>query len=310
MIYTNEFGGINYAGHNHKTNGAAVTIGNFDGVHKGHRRLIELTKEPGLMSLVLTFTPHPAFVFNANAEHKLITTETEKKRLMEELGVDIMVDYPFSKTFAEIPAEEFADDILFKQLCCKKIIIGEDYKFGKNRLGGVELLTRRAQHFGAEVVPVGIQTMDGEVISSTQIRKFLANGQIERANAFLGCAYFIMGTVRQGKKLGRTIGFPTINIVPDKDKLLPKRGVYLTKTEIGGVGYTSVTNVGVNPTVNAASSNEMFVETYVNGFDREIYGTTVRVSFYEYIRDEKKFDDVEELKKQLEEDIKRTLKVY
>lgn len=278
----------------------AITLGNFDGLHQGHRALIHLTKqfalEEGLESVVFSFSPHPRFVFQKEEDLALIMAPSEKKFTMEQMGVDTYIEYPFDKEFAATSAEDFAVKLLFEQMKCQVLVVGEDYHFGSHRSGNYEMLRRLGEKRGVKVIAVPSVRYENERVSSTRIRRCLIDQKLEDANIMLTEPYFILGTVMEGKKLGRTIGFPTINIEAHPLKLFPPNGVYATKTLYDGKYYYGVTNIGKNPTVNGT---QKIIETYLFDFHQTIYGETVQTYFYEFLRSEKKFADIAELQAQI-----------
>ena len=281
----------------------AVTIGNFDGLHMGHRALIELTKqfakEENLKSVVLTFSPHPMFVFGKKPDFALVMSPSEKEYMMKKMGIDIYIEYPFDKEFASMSPEAFACDLIFDQLNCKVLIVGENYKFGKNQAGDYNLLKVLGEQRGVKVIYVPSVLFEGDRVSSTRIRQCLKQKDLEMANRMLTIPYFILGEVTQGKKLGRTIGFPTINIKAHYKKLFPPDGVYATKTLHKGNMYYGVTNIGKNPTVDGT---DRVVETYLFDFHKMVYGDMIQTYFFEFIRSEQKFSSVEDLRQQMEKD--------
>lgn len=281
----------------------AVTLGNFDGIHLGHRALIQLTKEfaaeENLKSVVFTFSPHPMFVFKKKEDFALVMAPSEKKFTMEQVGVDAYVEYPFTKEFAAMSPEQFASEIVFEKLNCKVLVVGENYKFGCRAGGDYALLKKMGEERGVKVVNVPSVLFENERVSSTRIRKCLMNKDLETANRMLTEPYFILGEVAQGKKLGRTLGFPTINIEAHPLKLFPPNGVYATTTLYKGKMYYGVTNVGKNPTVNGTFK---VVETYLFDFHQMVYGETLQTYFFKWIRSEQKFPSVEDLRQQLEKD--------
>ena len=279
----------------------AVTLGNFDGLHMGHRALVRLTKqfaqEEGLRSVVFTFSPHPMLVFRKKEDFALIMAPSEKKFTMEQIGIDVYVEYPFDEDFAGMPAEDFAMKVIFEKLKCRVLIVGENYHFGANRSGNYEMLQRLGQERGVKVIAVPSVLYENERVSSSRIRQCLIEKDLDDANAMLVEPYFILGDVSEGKKLGRTIGFPTVNILAHPLKLFPPNGVYATKTLYQGTYYYGVTNIGINPTVNG---DVKIVETYLMDFDKMIYGECVQTFFYKFLRSEKKFPSVEALREQIE----------
>ncbi|KXL52543.1 riboflavin biosynthesis protein RibF [Anaerotignum neopropionicum] len=279
----------------------AVTLGNFDGLHLGHRALIQLTKQfaqdEGLKSVVFTFSPHPMLVFGKKENFALIMAPSEKKFTMERMGVDAYIEYPFDQEFAAMSAEDFAIKLIFEKLQCRVLIVGENYHFGANRSGDYAMLQRLGEERGVKVIAVPSVLFEGERVSSSRIRKCLIQKDLEDANCMLTEPYFILGTVSEGKKLGRTIGFPTVNIIAHPLKLFPPNGVYATKTLYHGRFYYGVTNIGINPTVNGT---QKIVETYLLDFNQDVYGETLQTFFYKFLRCERKFPGVEELRQQIQ----------
>ena len=280
----------------------AVTIGNFDGLHKGHRRLVEnivgYGGRHGLKSLVLSFEPHPKEFFG-DTEHKHIVTRKEKLQMMERMGVDYFVEYPFDLEFASCSPYEFLEILLKCGLNAKYITVGENYKFGKNGEGDVSLL----QDFGEKNdIEINIERLlyeQGRLVCSTNIKNLIETGEVYLANWMLGYNFFYQGIVETGRHLGNTIGFPTANLGDDGYKVIPKIGVYVTNTEVRGQNYLSVTNVGDNPTVNG---KRITIETNIKGFDADIYGESIKVQFLQRIRDQRKFASLDELKVQIDKD--------
>jgi riboflavin kinase/FMN adenylyltransferase len=287
-------------------NGTIITIGTFDGVHLGHKKilnqLIDKKKQSGLETMVFTFDPHPRKVlFPDQQDLKLITNTYEKVSLLSEIGIDHVIVYPFSKAFSEINPDEYIGEILVEKLKAKCIIVGYDHRFGKNRVGGLDLLMKYAEKYNYEVIEIAAEDINSINISSTQIRKAIESGNIELANQFLGYSFFISGKVSEGKKLGRTIGFPTANIsISDVNKIIPKNGVYAVKVEIKNKLFNGMLNIGINPTVSTTLQLKM--EVHLFDFNQQVYGEEIKVSFIYRVRDEQKFSDIEALKNQLELD--------
>ena len=287
-------------------NGTIITIGTFDGVHLGHKKilnqLIDKKKQSGLETMVFTFDPHPRKVlFPDQQDLKLITNTNEKVSLLSEIGIDHVIVYPFSKAFSEINPDEYIGEILVEKLKAKCIIVGYDHRFGKNRVGGLDLLMKYAEKYNYEVIEIAAEDINSINISSTQIRKAIESGNIELANQFLGYSFFISGKVSEGKKLGRTIGFPTANIsISDADKIIPKNGVYAVKVEIKNKLFNGMLNIGINPTVSTTLQLKM--EVHLFDFNQQVYGEEIKVSFIYRVRDEQKFSSIEALKNQLELD--------
>lgn len=285
-------------------NPSVVTIGTFDGVHIGHKailkRLVNTAKANQLESVLLTFFPHPRQVVQSVSDLRLINTIEEKKELLKKEGLNSLVIHPFTKEFSRLTAEEYVRDILVKELAAKKIIIGYDHRFGKNRTADINVLKEFGKKYNFEVVEISAQELDEVAVSSTKIRRALGNGDIATANDYLGYAYFLTGIVVKGRKIGRTIDFPTANIHIDETyKLIPKIGVYVTQTNINGKTYYGITSIGTNPTVNGS---EKTIETHLLDFQGDLYGKKLEIAFLEYIREEEKFDSVQELQNAIKED--------
>lgn len=281
-----------------------VTIGNFDGVHLGHRALIAQTKEIAqakqLQSTVLTFSPHPR-VFFGDVSVGLITVDEEKALIFDRLGVDEVVFAEFNQHLARLTPEAFVDEILVQALNCRHVVIGENNYFGVNKSGDAKKMAQLCgqNDMGVTIVPPVCR--GGSRISSERIRASLARGDIQSANAMLGDAYFIEEKVIHGKGLGRTLGFPTVNLAVHPQKLLPQNGVYLTRLAMGGQQHNGITNVGVRPTVSGVGIS---VETHILNFSGDCYGETARVAFLEQVREESNFGEVEQLKQQVTQDIR------
>lgn len=283
---------------------SVVTIGTFDGVHIGHKailkRLTDAAEANRLESVLLTFFPHPRQVVQSVSNLRLINTIEEKKKLLEKEGLGSLVIHPFTKEFSRLTAEEYVRDILVKELAAKKIIIGYDHRFGKNRTADISDLKEYGKIYGFEVVEISAQELDEVAVSSTKIRRALENGDIATANNYLGYEYFLTGTIVKGRKIGRTINFPTANIHIDETyKLIPKIGVYVVRTLINNKTYYGITSIGTNPTVNGDTKT---IETHLLDFEGDLYGKTLEISFLKYIREEKKFESVPELQSAIEED--------
>lgn len=288
----------------------AVTLGNFDGIHLGHQKLIntvlEYSKRDNLKSVVFSFYPHPVSVFKKDEEFHTILSSDEKEYILNKMGIDIFIKYPFTKEFANYNAEDFIN-ILFNKIKCKVLVVGENYCFGKNKSGTYETLKHFGDKHGVLVIKIPNVKDNSTRVSSTRIRESIKNKNFEETNRLLNKPYFIMGKISEGKKIGRTIGFPTINIVTPKEKLLPPDGVYLTKTMYEGKILNSITNIGKNPTVNGLIRT---VETYIFNFNKDIYGKEVRVCFYKNLRGIVKFNNVEELKNQISYDKSQAEKIF
>lgn len=286
-----------------------VTLGTFDGVHKGHKsileKLINNSKASACESVVLTFFPHPRMVLQQDTDIKLLNTIDEKAQLLEEYGVDNLIIHPFDHAFSRLTAEGFVKDILVDKLNISKIIIGHDHRFGRNRTADINDLIAYGNEYGFEVEQISAMEINEVSVSSTKIRNALNEGTIETANKFLGYPYFVTGKVVKGKQLGRTIGFPTANISIAEDyKLVPPHGVYVVSSIINDKLTYGMMSIGTNPTVGGTS---LSVEVYYFDLDKDLYGKELRVSIYYRMRDELKFASLQELKHQIEEDRKVSL---
>lgn len=286
-----------------------LTLGTFDGVHIGHKKILERltqnTENGKYESLVLTFFPHPRMVLQEKSEIKLLNTISEKSKLLEKSGIENLVIHPFNESFSRLTAEEFVHSILVNQFHIQKIIIGHDHRFGRNRTANIDNLIAFGAEYGFEVEQISAQEIQDVSVSSTKIRKALQDGNMSLANEYLGYAYFLTGEVVKGKQLGRTIGFPTANIQIKEDyKLIPKNGVYAVKTFIGQKEVFGMMNIGFNPTVNGQKQT---IEVNLFDFDADIYGEKLEISLLKYLREEQKFGSVDLLKEQLNQDKKTAL---
>lgn len=273
----------------------AVALGKFQGLHQGHillvDKVLELAKNEGLISTL--------FTININ-NSKMINTKQDREEILQDLGVDIQVECDFSPEFASMRPYDFIKKVLCDKLGAKYVVVGTDFCFGYKRLGNVDTLLDYQDEFGYRVIAIDKLSLHGSIVSSSAIRDYIQNGNIEQANLYMGRRYYIKGEVMLGRQLGRTIGFPTINQLPGKDKLLPPYGAYETRVNIAGKEYKGITNIGDNPTI--AMDNNVTIETYIIDFEGDLYGKIVKVEFIRYIREQKKFEDVEELKRQLIQD--------
>lgn len=285
--------------------GAVVTIGTFDGVHQGHRKIIskivDLARTSGGESVILTFFPHPRMILHPEDQSlKLITTIAEKAELLEELGVDHLIITPFSRDFSNQSPQEYIEKVLVKQIGTKKIVIGYDHRFGKDRNGGLDDLQQLGPVYGFEVVEIPEQDINAVAVSSTRIRTALLESNIATANAFLGYPFFITGKVIRGDQIGRQIGYPTANIQPHETyKLIPGDGIFAVKLDIDGQQYKGMAYIGTRPTVEGVTRN---IEVNIFDFNREIYNQNIRMEFWHYIRGDAKFASLDELKAQLAQD--------
>ena len=289
---------------------SVITFGKFDGLHRGHEFLMDRQKEQSSINrykrIVFTFDIPPKTKVLGDAS-KVITTNDEKQYIFEKDGVDYLIECPFTKEVMCMEPEEFVSMIV-SRLNVKCIVVGDDFRFGHNRAGDHELLLKLAPKYGYELIVVDKLKDNGRDISSTYIREEVARGNIKKANSLLGYPYFIMGRVVHGKQLGRTLGIPTINILPEAEKILPPFGVYASKVNVLDKWYLGITNIGRKPTIEG--ENPVGVETYIIDFSQDVYDHIVTVELYDFLRPEKKFDSIEELKEQISGDIVKVIKYY
>lgn len=282
---------------------SSVAIGKFDGIHRGHQLLINKileAKADGFLAVVFTFDPSPAAFFG-DGSYKGLTTRSEKRRIFEKLGVDVLIEYPLTRESASQSPEDFIEEVLIKRIHARQIVCGTDFTFGDRGRGNVNMLRQYGRNKGFEVIVCEKVKSMGEEIGSSLIRNEVEQGHMEMVCEYIGAPYCVSGVVCQGRKLGRTLGVPTVNQVPEDDKLLPPYGVYRSVVSIDGEHYHGITNVGVKPTVT--DENRPVVETYIRDFDKDIYGKYISVSLLHFTRPEKKFSSVEELKEQLKKDL-------
>ena len=283
---------------------SVVTIGTFDGVHIGHKailnRLITTAKNEDLDSVVLTFFPHPRMVLQTDSSIKLINTIDERKDLLNKTGLDHLIIHPFTKAFSRLTALEFVRDILVHKLNIKKIVIGYDHRFGRNRNADIEDLKKFGLTYGFEVEEISAQELDDVAVSSTKIRNALKVGDIQTANMYLGYPFMLSGIVVKGKAIGRTIQYPTANLELSEDyKLIPKNGVYVVKATIDAKTVYGLTSIGTNPTVGG---NVKTIETYFLNFSDDLYEKELQIEFLTHIRDEETFESMDALKKAIQSD--------
>lgn len=281
---------------------SAVTLGKFDGIHKGHQKLMRMILEKrkqGLKSVVFTFGQMPGTVLCGKG--RTILTGAERRKHLEGLGIDYMVECPFVPEIIQMEPEAFVEKILVGQLHAKYIAVGPDFRFGHNRKGSVKLLKQLAPVFGYEVEVFEKECLEDKVISSTYVRYMLQNGEMETVEKLLGYPYYVSGTVVHGHAIGRKLGIPTLNLIPDDEKMLPPNGVYLTKTVFGQEEHLGITNVGVKPTISGEELKG--IETHLFDYEGDLYGREVTVVFYAFERPERRFESLEDLKKQLREDV-------
>jgi riboflavin kinase/FMN adenylyltransferase len=280
-----------------------LTIGNYDGLHLGHRRIIEKIQEKAFdlngTSMLMTFHPHPLTILRPDKFIGLITPLHVKKRLIEEAGIDVLIIIPFTDDFRHVTPEAFVDDLLVKKLGIKGLIVGYDFKFGKEGKGNVEYLASLSTEDGFFFEIQGAITFHGDKVGSNRIRKMIQEGDVGKAALHLDRPYMIEGTVVKGEGRGRTIGFPTINLKTEFP-LIPKRGVYITDVDVGGKRYPAVTNIGYNPTFDGQS---LTIETYILDFSGDLYDRNIALYFLERVRDEVRFSSVDELKERIWKDV-------
>ena len=280
-----------------------ITIGTFDGVHLGHQSILKKITSDNkkeYTSVLLTFFPHPRIALQQDNEIKLLSTIKEKTKLLEYFQLENLIIHPFDKNFSELNPEEFVSEVLVKQLNVYKIVIGYDHRFGKNRAADIHDLIAFGKKYGFEVEQIIAKEINEIAVSSTKIRKALMDGNIKLANKYLGYPFIITGFVVNGKKLGRTLGFPTANInIEENYKLLPKNGVYLAKSKIENIEYFGMMNIGNNPTIG---ENKQSVEIHFFNLNEDLYNKEIQISILEHIREEKKFNTLDELKDQLGKD--------
>ncbi len=287
-----------------------VAIGKFDGFHKGHQKLIDMAleqKKDNLAVAVYTFVPSPAVFWGKDDIQELSTIE-EKRHIFENAGVDYLVEYPFNQVIADMEPEAYIKEVLIDKMHVKCIVAGTDVSFGKKGAGNYELLQALAEKYDYRVILIDkVQYQDKE-ISSTLVREQIKAGNMEIAAQLLETPYSVTGKIVHGKQLGRTIGMPTVNVLPEKEKLLPPNGVYFSYVIWNGKKYPSVTNIGKKPTVD--NSEVIGVETYIYDFEEDIYGETISVFLLKFRRPEMRFSGVEELKKQMEQDLQAGRKFH
>lgn len=278
-----------------------VTIGTFDGVHLGHQKIlshvVQDARELNCESLVLTFFPHPRMVLQKDTDMKQLNTLNEKIGLLENLGIDNLVVHPFDKDFSRLTAEEFVKEVLVDVFNVRKIIIGYDHRFGRNRTANIDDLIKFGETFGFEVEQISVEEINEVSISSTKIRNALIDGNVELAADYLGYPYSLTGIVTKGKQLGRTIGYPTANISIEEDyKLIPANGVYVAKASINGESVYGMMNIGTRPTVDGTTQT---IEINLFDFAQDIYNQKISVSLLKRMRSEQKFESLDALKTQL-----------
>ena len=285
-----------------------LTIGTFDGVHVGHQKILQQVKmeaeKIGGESVLFTFFPHPRMVLYPESHGlKLLQTQEEKMAKLERVGVENCIVYPFTFDFSRLSAIEFVRDILVNKLQIKKLVIGYDHQFGKNREGNIQFLKEICEVYGFDVIEIPAQDIDAVNVSSTKIRNAILGGDIAKANEYLGEKFELTGTIVHGQAIGKTIGFPTANIQVNSDlKLIPGNGVYAVDVSLKDSDYIGMLNIGNRPTVN--DSADRTIEVHILDFSGEIYAEEITVKFIDKLRDETQFKDLQELQNQLKEDEK------
>ncbi len=298
---------IHYDLNKFKANKAVVTIGTFDGVHLGHREVITELKRLSALSngesVIFTFDPHPRKVLAPDESSlRLLSTTQEKIRLMDSLGIDHLVIYPFTTEFSRLSYDEFVTQILVNQLKMSSLVVGYDHRFGQGRKGDFHSLQTLSNSLGFKVEQLSQLSVDNQTVSSSKIRMALDAGEVKLAKNYLGYNYTLTGEVVEGQKLGRQLGFPTANIdTHDSTKQVPQDGVYAVMVEVAGVLHQGMVNIGVRPTVNSNADHKT-IEVHILDFNQDIYHTDITLHFVDKIREEQRFDGLDQLKKQLEQD--------
>lgn len=291
---------------------SVLTVGNFDGLHLGHQRLItkllQVARENNTVSVVCTFRPHPRTVLKPNEPHHKLFDYRDQVEVLTQMGVDYLVEEKFSKDFSLMSAEDFFLNYLIKIFNPVHIVVGYDFSFGKSRTGNIEFLKKYCEQKGIGLSVVDAYLQDGQIISSTQLRLLLEHGQVQKVCEYLGRPYYLRGPVRVGNKRGRTIGTPTANISPEIE-FAPRKGVYFTWAYIKDKKYPSITNIGVNPTFENSDAY-LKVETHIFNFNEDIYGEHMRIELMHFHRDEMKFSSIDRLKIQINNDIIEAKKFF
>lgn len=285
---------------------SVVTIGNFDGVHLGHRQLIETvvreSRHFGVPSVVYTFFPHPVKVLKPETPtYRLFDLEDQQERFAD-LGIEQVVIEPFTLDFAKVSAQDFLDNYLVKYLNPQTLVVGHDFNFGADRSGNLRFLEEYCAQKGIRLIIIPPFSVGGTVASSSKIREFLKAGDVEKAAFLLDRSYYLRGKVEKGFQRGRTIGVPTANLSPDVE-FTPRLGVYITETHVGGGIYPSITNIGINPTFSNGDGSPIKIETHIFDFAAHLYDVEIEVFLLHFIRDEKKFSSVESLVQQIHQDM-------
>lgn len=297
------------SGQDSNCNRSIVTMGAFDGIHKGHKAILERVitegKRLNLSPTLFTLWPHPKKILKQSSPLELLNSLDEKKEFLSAMGIEQLYIQEFSPNFSQLPAEDFIKDILVGRLQAKKVIIGYDHKFGQGRKGNIQVLRQAGSELGFEVEEITEQQIQKNTISSTQVRDYISNGNILQANEMLGYSYPISGKVIHGDQIGRSIGFPTANLqVLEPDKLLPKHGAYIVSVLIGNQSFRGMLNLGYRPTVDGQS---LRIEVHIFDFNKDLYGQNIKVELLDHLRDETKFESIDQLKAQLYTDKEEAL---
>jgi len=292
--------------YDHKEHLSVLTIGTFDGVHIGHQKIIErlnqIKSKDFERSMILTFYPHPRMVLDQSNDIKMLTTMEEKIHLLEKFGLDDLIIEPFTKEFSRLSALDFVRNILVNQLNIKKLVIGYDHHFGKNREGNFEQLSEYGELYDFKVEEISAQEIESVSVSSTKIRKAIENGDMEKANKYLGYNYLLTGKIITGQGIGRKINFPTVNLhIAEDYKLIPSKGVYIVKAHFNEKSNFGIMNIGFRPTVGGKGQT---IEIHLLDFKDDLYGSTMQIEVLMRLRDEKKFESIEELATQISKDEK------
>lgn len=294
--------------------GSVVTIGTFDGLHLGHRNLVarvmDKAVDTGATSAVITWDRHPAATLRPDKTPPLISNQGRKIELLEEMGVDVAVVLPFDEHLSHLSPEEFARGVLAAGLDTRHVYVGHDWRFGHKAAGDVPLLASLGNELGFEVEGVGLQTVAGEAVSSSRVRKAIAEGDMTSARALLGRPFDLDGVVVRGAARGKGLGFPTANLDAEPDLARPPIGVYAGLARVNGFKYPAAINIGVNPTFGGErETSPVNIEAYLLDFENEIYGQTLRLEFWQRLRDEQKFDSAEALVEQMHRDVAETRRI-
>ena len=281
-----------------------VTIGTFDGVHLGHqqilKQLIDTSRKSKLKSVLLTFFPHPRMVLQPDISMRLIQTIQEREKALQKTGLDYLVIHPFSTEFSRLSADDYVKQILVEQLNVRKVVVGYDHRFGRNRTASLEDMYHYADIHEFEVIEINAEKIESTAVSSTKIRKAIDEGNIELANTYLGHSFTIEGMVINGDKRGRELSYPTANIdLQNPHKIVPKQGVYLVKSNLEDRIIYGMMNIGTKPTFNAAMPS---IEVHFLDWNGDLYGQAVQVELLKWVREERKFNNVEELQTQIQAD--------